>query len=294
MDIYEKVTQAVVRLLERGVKPWTQPWTAGAGCGMPLRHNGQGYRGINVLILWGQAQEAGYSAPYWMTYRQALALGGQVRKGERSTPVVYYGMAVKDAEQGEAEDGRKTFRFIRTFNVFNAEQIDGLPQRFHAEHAASAPVAERIPELDAFMRKTGADVRHGGGRAFYRMSDDFIQLPEFAAFPDAERYYATLAHELTHWTRHPSRLDRDMGRKRWGDEGYAAEELVAELGAAFLGAELGLRPDHVEDHAAYISGWLKVLRDDHRFIFIAAARAQAAVDYLLGRKAAAEGLADAA
>jgi len=294
MDIYEKVTQTVVRLLERGVKPWTQPWTGGAGGGMPLRHNGQGYRGINVLILWGQAQEAGYSAPCWMTYRQALALGGQVRKGEHSTQVVFYGMGLRDAEHGEGEDGRKQFRFIRTFNVFNAEQIDGLPQRFHAERAASAPVAERIPELDAFTRKTGADVRHGGGRAFYRMSDDFIQLPEFAAFPDAERYYATLAHELTHWTRHPSRLDRDMGRKRWGDEGYAAEELVAELGAAFLGAELGMRPDHVEDHAAYISGWLKVLRDDHRFIFIAAARAQEAADYLLGRKAAAEGLADAA
>ncbi len=294
MDIYEKVTQTVVRLLERGVKPWTQPWSAGPGGGMPLRHNGQGYRGINVLILWTQGQEAGYAAPYWMTYKQAQLLGGQVRKGERSTQVVYYGTAVKEADAEQVEDGKKLFRFIRTFNVFNAEQIDGLPQRFYAERSASGPVAGRIPELDAFVRKTRAEVRHGGSRAFYRVSDDFIQMPEFGAFADAEQYYATLAHELTHWTRHRSRLDRDLGRKRWGDEGYAAEELVAELGAAFLGTELGLRPDHVEDHAAYIADWLKVLRDDRRFIFIAAAKAQEAADFLLGRKVAEEGMADAA
>ena len=293
MDIYEKVTQTVVRLLERGVKPWTQPWAAGPGAALPLRHNGQGYRGINVLILWGEAQDAGYAAPYWMTYRQALALGGQVRKGEHSTQVVYYGTALKDAEPADGEDGKKQFRFIRSFNVFNAEQIDGLPQRFYAECAALVPVAERIPELDAFVRKTGADVRHGGGQAFYRIDQDYVQMPEFEAFPDAEQYYATVAHELTHWTQHPSRLDRDMGRRRWGDEGYAAEELVAELGAAFLGAELGLRPDHIEDHAAYIADWLKGLRNDRRFIFIAAAKAQEAADYLLGRKAAEE-LADAA
>jgi antirestriction protein ArdC len=294
MDIYDKVTQSVVRLLERGVKPWTQPWMAGPGGGMPLRHNGQSYRGINVLILWGQAQEAGYSAPYWMTYRQAQILGGQVRKGERSTPVVYYGTALKDGEGEQGEDGKTPFRFIRTFNVFNAGQIDGLPERYHAAAATHAPVVERIPELDAFVRKTGVEVRYGGGRAFYRMSEDFIQMPAFEEFSDPEKFFAVVSHELTHATRHPARLNRDMGRKRWGDEGYAAEELVAELGAAFLGAELGLRPDHIEDHAAYIASWLKVLADDRRFIFIAAAKAQEAADYLLGRKAAAEKLADAA
>ena len=292
--IYDKVTNTVIRLLERGVKPWTQPWTGGVGGGMPLRHNGQGYRGINVLILWGEAQEAGYASPYWMTYRQAQELGGQVRKGEHSAEVVYYGTAIKNDEEAGDDDGQRVFRFLRTFNVFNAEQIDGLAGRYYANIIPSGPVAERIPELDAFVRKTGADVRHGGGRAFYRMTDDFIQMPEFGSFPDQERYYATLAHELTHWTRHPSRLNREMGRKAWGDEGYAAEELVAELGAAFLGAELGLRPDHIEDHAAYMAGWLKVLRDDQRFIFIAAAKAQAAADYLLGRCVAAKKLAEAA
>ena len=293
MDIYEKVTQAVVQLLERGVRPWTQPWSARPGAGLPLRHNGQGYRGINVLILWQQAQEAGYASPYWMTYKQAQLLGGQVHKGERSTQVVYYGTAVKEAEAEPGEDGKKLFRFIRSFNVFNAGQIDGLQPKFYVVCAAPGPVAERITELEAFVRGTGADIRYGGGRAFYRGDQDYIQMPDFAAFRDAQLAYATLNHELVHWTKAETRLNRDMGRKRWGDAGYAAEELVAELGAAFLGAELGLRPDHIEDHAAYIAGWLKVLRDDRRFIFIAAAKAQGAADYLLGRKAA-DALADAA
>ena len=295
--IYERVTGNVIELLERGVKPWTQPWAAGEGCDMPLRYNGQGYRGINVLILWAEALDAGYTAPYWMTYRQGQELGGQVRRGEHSVQVVYYGTAIKGEQQesnGDGEDGRKVFRFLRTFNVFNAEQFDGLPERYHAREVQRGPAAERRPQLDHFIHNTHADIRHGGGRAFYRMPDDFIQVPDYAAFADAEKYYATVAHELTHWTRHPSRLNRDMGRKSWGDEGYAAEELVAELGAAFLGAELGLRPDHVEDHAAYMAGWLKVLKNDRRFIFIAAAKAQEAADYLLGRRVAAEKVAEAA
>jgi len=282
MDIYEKVTQTVVDLLDRGVKPWTQPWSGGAGAIRPLRHNHQGYLGINVLILWATAQEAGYASPYWMTYRQAGELGGQVRKGEHSTQVVYYGSMVKeDQDAAKDEGGRKLVLFLRTFNVFNADQIDRLPQPYYAKPAEPRALVERIPELDAFARATGADIREGGGRAFYRMDEDFIQMPDFGAFADAEVFYATRSHELVHWTRHPSRLDRDMGRKRWGDEGYAAEELIAELGAAFLGAELGLRPDHINDHAAYIGSWLKVLRDDRRFIFSAAAKAQEATDYLM-------------
>jgi len=296
--IYERVTGNVIELLERGVKPWARPWSAGEGCPVPLRHNGQGYRGINVLILWAEALDAGYTAPYWMTYRQGQELGGQVRRGEHSVQVVYYGTAIKDEQREERGDGqedqRKVFRFLRTFNVFNAEQFDGLPERYRAKPAQRGPVAERRPQLDSFIRNTCADIRHGGGRAFYRMADDFIQVPDYAAFVDPEKYYATVAHELTHWTRHPSRLNRDMGRKSWGDEGYAAEELVAELGAAFLGAELGLRPDHIEDHAAYLAGWLKVLKNDKRFIFIAAAKAQEAADYLLRREASAGAVAEAA
>jgi antirestriction protein ArdC len=235
-----------------------------------------------VLILWAKAQEAGYTSAYWMTYRQASELGGQVRKGEHSTQVVYYGSMVKDdPDAGRDEDGRRQIRFLRTFNVFNADQIDRLPAPFYAKPEQPGKVIDRIPELEAFAKATGADIREGGGRAFYRIDQDYIQMPDFRAFSDAEVYYATRAHELVHWTRHPSRLDRNMGRKSWGDEGYAAEELVAELGAAFLGAELGLRPGHIEDHASYIGSWLKVLRNDRRFIFIAAAKAQEAADYLL-------------
>ena len=295
MDVCEKVTQAVVRLLEQGVKPWTQPWSVGGGGALPLRHTGDGYRGINVLILWGQAQEAGYTSPYWMTYRQAQLEGGQVRKGERSTHVVYYGTSVKEAETTGGDAESKVFRFLRTFNVFNAEQIDRLPERYYRRLVVALPAAERIPALEAFVAKTGAGVCYGGGRAYYRLDQDYIQMPEVSAFRDAELFYATLNHELTHWTRHPSRLDRDLGRKSWGDAGYAAEELVAELGAAFLGAELGLRPDHIENHASYIASWLKVLQNDRRFIFTAAAKAQQAADYLLGRTVTADNeLADAA
>lgn len=282
MDIYEKVTQSVIEQLDRGVKPWSQPWSAGAGAVRPLRHNHQGYRGINVLILWVKALEAGYVSAHWMTYRQALELGGQVRKGEHSTQVVYYGSMLKDDPgTGDGEDGQKQVRFLRTFNVFNADQIDRLPDGYYVKPERPGKLSERVPELEAFAKATRADIREGGSRAYYRIDQDYIQLPDFQAFPDAECYYATRAHELIHWTRHPSRLDRDLGRKRWGDAGYAAEELVAELGAAFLGAELGLRPDHIEDHATYIASWLKVLKDDRKFIFSAAARAQEAVDYLL-------------
>lgn len=282
MDIYETVTQSVITRLEQGVKPWTQPWSGGAGALRPLRHNGQPYRGINVLILWGQSIDAGYRAPYWMTYKQAQALGGQVKKGEHATHVVYYGsMEKEDDESAHDEDEtKKRVRFLRTYCVFNVEQIEGLLGDYYVQ-PDPVSIAERLPAMEAFAHGTGADIREGGGRAFYRSSGDFIQMPPIGAFRDAEQFYATLNHELTHWTKHPSRLDRDMGRKQWGDEGYAAEELVAELGSAFLGAELGLRPDHLDDHAAYIAEWLKVLKNDRRFIFIAAAKAQAAADYLM-------------
>lgn len=149
-------------------------------------------------------------------------------------------------------------------------------------------VAQRIAHADAFFAATGADVRHGGDQAYYALQPDHVQMPPFECFEDPEAYYATLAHECTHWTRHPSRLDRDFGRKRWGDDGYAREELVAELGAAFLCADLGLELEPRPDHASYIDGWLQVLKDDRRFIFTAAAHAQRAADFLHGRQTTAD------
>ncbi len=168
--------------------------------------------------------------------------------------------------------------------MFNAEQIDGLPADFYAKPTQPLPLTERVEGAEAFIRRTGADIRHGGNMAFYAPGPDRIQLPPFEAFRSVEAYYATALHELTHWTRHESRLDRDFGRKRFGDEGYAREELVAELGAAFLCADLGIEGEAREDHAAYLASWLKVLKEDKRAIFQAAAHAQRAADFLFGHQ----------
>lgn len=254
---------------------------------MPLRHKGNRYRGINVLILWGAQAASGYQSPYWMTYRQTAEFGGQVRKGEKGTMVVYYGTAAKQDEPVESadQDDATHYRFLRTFFVFNADQIEGLPERYRTPAAAVIPAANRIPELETMVAATGAAIQHGGNRAFYRASTDTVTMPTFEQFQSAEFYYATLFHELAHWTGTPSRLARDFGSTRWGDEGYAKEELVAELAAAFLGAEFGLAPEHIEDHASYLASWLKSLRDDKRLIFTVAAKAQAAADFIVGRTA---------
>ena len=175
---------------------------------------------------------------------------------------------------------------MKGYTVFNADQIDGLPARYQETETVTPPVltaAERDARLDAFFAATGADIHHGGNRAFYAISFDLIQMPPFESFHDAESYYATLAHETVHWTRHASRLNRDLGRKQWGDAGYAMEELVAEIGSAFLCAELGITPDVREDHAAYIDSWLQVLKGDPHAIFTAASHAQKAADYLWTR-----------
>ena len=169
---------------------------------------------------------------------------------------------------------------MKAYTVFNVEQIEGLPEHYYAKPEPVIDEAQRIDHADAFFAASGADVRHGGNRAFYSGGSDHVQMPPFECFHSPESYYATLAHELTHWTKHPKRLDREFGRKKWGDEGYAREELVAELGAAFLCADLGLTPEAGTDHAAYIQSWLKVLKDDKRAIFSAAAHAQKAADFL--------------
>ncbi len=288
-DVYTRITDQIVSSLERGVKPWTQPWRAPHGAGpvsRPLRHTGEAYSGINVLSLWASAMERGYSAPIWMTFKQALDLGGAVRKGEKGSPVVYAGSLNRtETDETSGEDVDRVIPFLKSYTVFNIDQIDGLPERFHAKAETGRNPDARLREADAFFERTQADIRHGGGAAFYALDADQIRIPAFEAFRSAHDYYATLAHECAHWTRHPSRLDRDLGRKRFGDEGYAREELVAELSAAFLCADLGLELRDRDDHAAYIGSWLKVLKDDARAIFTAAAHAQRAVDYLHGLQA---------
>lgn len=246
-------------------------------------HNLQPYNGINVLMLWSAAVERDYNAPIWMTYRQATELGAHVRKGETGELVVYADTITRtetDADTGE--DAEHTIAFMKGYTVFNVEQIDGLPAHFTQLAQPVLDPVKRIEQAERFFAATKATIRHGGNQAYYAVATDRIQMPPFESFRDAESYYATLAHETTHWTRHPSRLDRDLGRKRRGDEGYAREELVAELGSAFLAADLGIVLEPRDDHAAYIESWLKVLKQDKRAIFTAAAHAQRAADFLHG------------
>jgi antirestriction protein ArdC len=174
---------------------------------------------------------------------------------------------------------------MKGYTVFNAEQIDSLPGHFYAAVAPINKDNNRLETVEAFFAKTNGTIQHGGNRAFYSPTPDVVQMPEFQTFRDGESYYATLAHEMTHWTRHETRLNRDLGRKRFGDAGYAMEELVAEIGAAFLCADLGITPETREDHAAYVQSWLTVLKDDKRAIFTAASHAQKAADYLHGLQA---------
>lgn len=282
-DIYTRVTNRIIEDLEQGVRPWMKPWDAGNTEGRimaPLRHNGVPYTGINILMLWGSAVEQGFSARTWMTFRQAKELGGHVCKGEKGSPVVYANTLTRTEEDERGEEIEMQIPYMKAYTVFNVDQIEGLPEQYYSKPEPKLNAPERIDHAEAFFGALGADIRHGGGQAFYSVTHDYIRMPCIEAFKDAESYYATLAHESTHWTRHENRLDRDFGRKRWGDEGYAREELVAELGAAFLCAQLELTPEVREDHAAYIESWLKVLASDKRAIFSAAAHAQRAADYL--------------
>lgn len=283
-DLYATVTRQIIADLEKGVTPWTKPWSAEHLAGhvsRPLRHNHQPYSGVNVLLLWAQALARGFSAPIWMTFRQALELGGHVRKGEKGATVVYANAITRTEEGGDGAEVERKIPFLKAYTVFNVDQVEGLPAAYYALERPVLDPSQRVESAERFFRATGAQVRHGGSQAYYAPAGDYVQLPPFEAFIDPESYYATLAHECTHWTRHPTRLDRDFGRKRFGDAGYAREELVAELGAAFLCADLGLELTPREDHAAYIGHWLEVLAGDKRFIFTAAAHAQRAVDYLV-------------
>lgn len=283
-DVYERITAQIVAALETGTRPWLKPWTGNGIPTRPLRQNGIPYRGINTVLLWMETAAKGYGSPFWLTFKQAAALGAHVRRGEKSSLVVYAG-AIERTEQTESgEEKERHIPFMKGYAVFNAEQIEGLPAHYHPAVAArpSLSDAERLPQVDAFFAATGAEIRESTRGAFYSPTEDYIGMPPFGAFVSAEAHATVLAHECVHWTRHATRLNRDFGRKSWGDEGYAREELVAELGSAFLAADLGLSIEPREDHAAYISSWIKVLQNDKRAIFQAASYAEKAVAFLHG------------
>ena len=281
-DIASRFSNQILAMLDKGVRPWAQPWDNGntARILRPLRANGTPYGGINTLMLWMSANAQGFTNPSWMTYRQAATLGGHVMKGEHGTPIVYASTLTR-TEQKDGETRERKIPFMRGYKVFNVQQIEELPGRFYDPPADRIAPDERIANADEFFASTGADIHHGGNRAFYAMRDDFIRMPEFGAFKDPESYYATLAHEVTHWTRHPSRLARDFGRAKFGDEGYAKEEIVAEIGSSILCSELDLTPEIREENAAYIDHWRKLIREDKNFIFKAAAHAQRAADFVI-------------
>ena len=278
-DIYTRITNQIIASIEAGADAFQMPWHSDGLCaGRPVNAaSGKAYRGVNVLALWCAAAESGYSSDQWATYKQWAESGKQVKKGEKSSSIVFWKMLDQgepDAQADADEQGGSRRMVARGYNVFNAEQIDG----FQAPVIAPRTDIARVQEADEFFNALGADIRHGGGRAFYRSSTDHIQMPPFEVFRNTVAYYSTLAHEVTHWTGAKARLDRDL-KNRFGSEAYAAEELVAELGAAFLCADLGLANEPRPDHAAYVANWLKVLKDDKRAIFTAAAKAQQAATF---------------
>ncbi len=284
-DIYAEVTAKIIHELEEGRLPWVQPWGQTGSVNPSLPRNalsGRNYSGVNVLILWGAVIDAGFSSQSWLTFRQALEAGGNVRKGERGTTVVYADRFIPEAEKARARetgDDAKAIPFLKRFTVFNVAQCEGLRPGLAAD---PAPLPQRriVPVAEDVIAASGVDFRIGGSRAFYAPPDDYVQVPPQPAFFDQINYYRTALHELTHATGHASRLDRKL-TNAFGSKDYAREELVAEMGSAFLCAALGIVP--TVRHADYLASWLEALREDSRAIFRAASAASKAADWILAR-----------
>lgn len=290
-DLYQDVTDTVIAQLEAGTVPWVQPWGRDgitAPCALPSNAStGRAYSGINILLLWGAAIETARTTPYWLTFKQALSLGGCVRKGERGTTVCYADTFIPKAEAEKAKqtgDDPQRVGFLKRYTVFNADQCEGLDARFF-EGVAPLPERELIPRAEGLIKATGADFRIGGDRAFFVPSEDFIQVPPQPAFRDQINYYRTCFHELGHWTGHESRLDRKLTTSK-GTKDYAREELVAEMTSAFVCASQSITP--TVRHADYLGAWLDVLKEDKRAIFRAASLASKAADFILAFEAGTE------
>lgn len=286
-DIYSRITDKIIEELANGVRPWMKPWNAANTNGRitrPLRCNGQPYSGMNVLLLWSEQMSRGFGSSMWMTFKQALELGAAVRKGETGSTVVFASRFTKSEADGEGGEIDREVPFLKAYSVFNIEQIDGLPDHYYHRPERVPDPVQRIEQVDRFFRNTGAIIRHGGNQAFYAQGLDLIQMPPFETFKDAASYYATLSHEATHWTAPANRVGRDLSRYAKVRSERAREELIAELGSCFLCADLGIAPELEPrpDHASYLQSWLKVLADDTRAIFQAAAHAQRATAYVHG------------
>lgn len=289
-NLYEEITSRIIAELEAGRLPWVQPWgssAVSAPLAMPKNAaTGRQYSGINVLILWGAVVARGFSCQSWLTFRQALSLGGNIRRGERGTSVVYANRFVPGGEQGRARSAgeeAKSIPFLKRFTVFSTDQCEGLPEELVT---APPPIPEGLilPEVEALIRASGVDLRLGGDRAFYAPDPDYVQVPRPEAYFEPIDWHRTALHELGHWSGHPSRLGRDLTGD-FGSKKYAREELVAEMCAAFCCASLNISP--TVRHADYIGSWLEVLREDSKAIVRAASAASKAADYLLAFRPAA-------
>lgn len=284
-DVFQKITRQIADAIAAGAPAFEMPWhNWSRGTAQPVNAiSGRHYRGINTILLWAAAEQAGYSSGRWATYRQWAEAGAQVRKGEKATSILFWKAAAAandNAGEQDSDDGDDPrTRFIsRAYFVFNADQVDGAPD---APARAELSEGERRAAAETYFANVGATIHFDYDRAYYRPSTDEIHMPKFEQFRDAPGYYCALAHEHIHWTGAKHRLDRDL-KNRFGSEAYAFEELIAELGAAFLAARLGLAIEPRPDHAAYIGGWLKVLHEDPRAILTASAKAQQAMDFLDG------------
>jgi antirestriction protein ArdC len=284
-SIYTEITDSIVAELERGAMPWIKPWRADSTADKSVM-TGKAYQGINRLILGMAGMVRGYDVPVWGTFKHWQAKGGSVRKGEKGTKIVFFtNVTNEDKATGESS----TYALLKAYYVFNAAQVEGV--EFAKPEADNVPFVP-VDMAEARIAKTGAVITHGGDAAFYMPSQDRIQLPNKGAFDSEANYYATAFHELVHWSGAEHRLDRDLSKGRFGNPEYAFEELVAEMGAAFLCNDHGIQGEL--RHAGYIQSWLKALRNDNKAIFKAAALAQKAADYINGLDAQAVPVAEAA
>ncbi len=282
-DCYAGIANAIIADLENGVRPWVKPWDGGntITCRL-LRITGEPYRGINVLLLWSAANQHGYSSAHCLTYQQAVHQGGHIRKGEKSTMVVFSGTLTRIEQDNNREEHEKVIPFLKAYSVFNIDQTEGLSEKYRAPAATAPTMREnaRNEIVDRFIANTGVKVIHGGDRACYSPLEDRIYMPNIERFKDSDAYAAVILHEATHSTMRDDRCPRKFRPSTCGVANYAREELIAELGAAFLCADLQISLTPRPDHAEYIAGWLEILRNDKRAIFQAAATAQRATDYL--------------
>ena len=278
-NLHSEITARIISHLKAGTIPWKQSWSSYGSGAMPRNAvSGRAYSGANVMLLWMTAQEKSYTDSKWLTYKQATELGGNVRKGEKGTTIVYVSAMEKQGDDGKIN----RIPFLKAFTVFNVAQCDNLPASAISDKITDLNPDAKVETAEDFLQSTGADIRNGEARAYYSSKLDYINLPKFESFNSASSYYATAFHELTHWTGHETRCNRQFGKK-FGDQSYSAEELVAELGAAFVCAEFGFDNDTTEDHAAYIAHWIKFLENNERAFVHASSLASKAVEFMRGK-----------